>query len=220
MNDLIRFRCTRCNSSLKVAGGKAGSRVACPKCGLELTIPESSAADPGGRSPADEGLRADAAPAYAPEGGTFAVPTGPEPIAAPAPFSAAGAAPPGAGFLNLDLRLDDPPSARNPRAAETKMVLPPTTPSAPAQPQAAATPAVPLPIPAVSAEARPVAIAPTSGETASIRGERGSLRTRDVVMPRAAVVAYSTFAILALLFAFLAGLMIGHFLWSSAPPAA
>jgi len=38
-------------------------------------------------------------------------------------------------------------------------------------------------------------------------------RRRDVVLPRTAAVAWSLFGLLALGFAFTAGLMIGHFLW-------
>jgi uncharacterized integral membrane protein len=38
-------------------------------------------------------------------------------------------------------------------------------------------------------------------------------RPRDVILPRAAVVAWSLFAIVALFLAFVGGLLAGHFLW-------
>lgn len=208
MNDLIRFRCARCNASLKIAGAKAGSRVACPKCGLELVIPETPSPELAGQPIAVEPPRVELIPAGAPEAVAVAVPVAPLLAASPSPEPA----PAGVGFLNLDLRLDDSPTTnRQSRKAEPK--------PAPATPQPAP---APQPQPAASAPVAAVAtpiIAASSGEVAvaPLRSERGSLRTRDVVIPRAAVVGYTTFAILGLFFAFLAGLLIGHFLWTAPP---
>src|SRR5438445_298306 len=36
----IKFRCFRCNQLLGVARSKAGAVVACPKCSVELIVPE------------------------------------------------------------------------------------------------------------------------------------------------------------------------------------
>ncbi len=170
MTDLIRFRCTRCNTSLKVSGAKAGTRVACPKCNLELTIPQQ-----GG------------------DGAVVEVATSAAVIEEPVDL----AAPPGGGFLNLDLRLE-PTTATTQSASAAK-------PSPVAQP---AKPAVPA-----STTTSPSTSTSMSGESGLLRVERPSLRSRDVVLPRTAVVAYSTFALLGLLCAFLTGLLIGHFVW-------
>jgi DNA-directed RNA polymerase subunit RPC12/RpoP len=71
---------------------------------------------------------------------------------------------------------------------------------------------VPLAAPAV--ETPEVVVPSIQLEPPSIAPARGTVsRHRDVVMPRTAVVAWSLFVLLALLAAFAAGLLAGHFLW-------
>lgn len=172
MSELIRFRCTRCNTSLKVSGAKAGTRVACPKCGLELAIPDA----PG----AMEGARVESATRVDPGAGPTVR------VEEAAELAAAGGG--SSGFLNLDLRLDAPPT---PAPAAVPKPAPPKPQSTP----------------------NSASTSTASGDGTVLRSERISLRSRDVVLPRTAAVAYSTFSILGLLFAFLTGLLIGHFLW-------
>ncbi|CAN5908566.1 hypothetical protein BH23PLA1_BH23PLA1_26470 [soil metagenome] len=62
------------------------------------------------------------------------------------------------------------------------------------------------------------------GDTeAKFRGEARPIlpaySRRDVVMPRVAVIAWSLFVILALFLTFIAGLLVGHFLWIPTPSA-
>src|SRR5271165_3351091 len=57
--DLISFRCTSCNQSLKIGADKAGRRIKCTKCGTPLTVPHaevapSDAASAGSQLPAEE----------------------------------------------------------------------------------------------------------------------------------------------------------------------
>jgi hypothetical protein len=172
MTDLIRFRCTRCNTSLKVSGAKVGTRVACPKCGLELTIPDQA-------SQQGETVAMEAAAGARVEG----------------PGEAGDAMGPGLGLLNLDLRLDPSPAVQ-PSATAVKPAPTPATPKAPS--------VVPTPAPPASS---------ASGENLSLRPERMGNRGRDVVLPRTAAVAYTTFSLLGLLFAFFTGLLLGHFVW-------
>jgi len=40
----IRFHCTRCHQLLGIASRKAGSEIACPKCGLSQVVPSEDAA--------------------------------------------------------------------------------------------------------------------------------------------------------------------------------
>src|SRR5262249_25355232 len=42
----IKFRCFRCSQLLGVARSKAGAVVACPKCGVELIVPETEETEP------------------------------------------------------------------------------------------------------------------------------------------------------------------------------
>ena len=41
----IRFRCPMCDGLLSTARRKAGSEVACPKCGFDITVPEADLAE-------------------------------------------------------------------------------------------------------------------------------------------------------------------------------
>ncbi len=70
----------------------------------------------------------------------------------------------------------------------------------------------------------PSELAPGVPEPASVAEQKEperwsgpSYSRRDVVMPRVAVIGWSLFVILALFLAFIAGLLIGHFLWISEP---
>lgn len=204
MSELIRFRCNRCNASLKVSGAKSGAKVACPKCGLELSVPspaavtvEQGAYPQGEESPLAEfvvgspGVRVELAGAES----QLATPTvGADRTSGgfgrgldhvPANINDAPSE-----FLNLALRLEPEP---------TTEVKPASRPSVPV---VTAAPAVG---PGVKTEA--------PSDSQSLRPEKISLRTRDVTLPRTAVVAWTTFALLAQVFALLAGLLVGHFLW-------
>ena len=71
--------------------------------------------------------------------------------------------------------------------------------------------------PAIDATPPPPVVAPRPEELPA-RGElpladRRPRASRDVVLPRLAVLAWSLFVLLALFLAFLAGLFAGHFLW-------
>lgn len=42
--DKLRFRCYQCQALLSASAGRAGSVIACPKCGTELIVPEAAQA--------------------------------------------------------------------------------------------------------------------------------------------------------------------------------
>jgi hypothetical protein len=48
--ETITFRCSSCSQVLKVAADKAGRRVKCARCGVDLTIPAASENKPGAKS--------------------------------------------------------------------------------------------------------------------------------------------------------------------------
>ena len=150
----IKFRCFQCGALLGVARAKAGSVVACPKCGLGLIVPPPAGV-------------VDASPPPVPEAST------------------------GPGPLEVNLA---PPPADDP---------PPTPSTLPFDP--AAGPPVPFRV-------EPI---PVAAEVPSLLADRRAPRSRDLVtLPRAAILAWSLFATLSLALAFVAGMMVGHFLWT------
>src|SRR5579864_792830 len=189
----VMFRCFQCNQVLKTGRAKSGSVVACPKCGVELVVPEPAAkqsvTDMTSRptDPTDL-IRAVVTPKPA-----FEFPDiRPEDIRV-VPGVAASPAPP-------------PPPPRAP--AE-----PPSPPARPApevkldsspEPAPAPTPPGPEPeFPPIHIEPQP--IKPETPSTFSIRANQP--RGRDAVIPHAALVGWSLFGLLALVMAFLAGLL-------------
>ncbi|MBX6313707.1 MAG: hypothetical protein IRY99_12425, partial [Isosphaeraceae bacterium] len=42
----IKFRCFQCSTLLRVSASKAGTVVACPKCSVELIVPDPAAERP------------------------------------------------------------------------------------------------------------------------------------------------------------------------------
>jgi DNA-directed RNA polymerase subunit RPC12/RpoP len=52
---MIRFRCSSCSKLLKVTGGKGGAKVACPKCGHKMLVPQPPGA---AAPPADTSVKA------------------------------------------------------------------------------------------------------------------------------------------------------------------
>ena len=43
---MIRFSCPKCDTSLKSADDKAGTKTTCPRCGERLLVPAASESDP------------------------------------------------------------------------------------------------------------------------------------------------------------------------------
>ncbi|WP_154673841.1 hypothetical protein [Singulisphaera acidiphila] len=191
----LKFRCYQCNQLLGVSRGRIGTVVACPKCRADLIVPDPDEADQGADSfqssrlaeASDEGISLD--------------------------------------FLDIrpeDIRVEPgvtwtPPLAESsPREREPFPSIPPG-PEPPA-PEVASNPSPPINFgglagaaPATPAE--PL-VPPIQVESTRIAETRiVSSRSRDVVLPRSAVATWSLFVLLAQAFAFLAGLLAGHFLW-------
>ena len=73
--------------------------------------------------------------------------------------------------------------------------------------------AEPEPEPEPLIQAPPEPLTPRTARTHHPRSTPALDRRRDVAIPRTALVAWSLFALLALAFAFVAGLLIGHYRW-------
>jgi hypothetical protein len=79
-------------------------------------------------------------------------------------------------------------------------------------------PPLPASVPVTVPEAN-IVVPPISIEPAAIRprADAESRAIRDVVLPASVVLAWSLFVLAAIPMAFVAGLMIGHFIWKSGP---
>ncbi|MGP0068081.1 MAG: hypothetical protein ACLQGP_31350 [Isosphaeraceae bacterium] len=112
-------------------------------------------------------------------------------------------------FSPEDLPLATEKPVRNPSgvgfAVATEMAAPAAT--IPAPPPLPA-PAVDPVLPPIQFEPPPVTLLPPTQE---------ARRISEVTLPASVVVAWSLFVLLAVAMSFIAGLMIGHFLWRTAP---
>jgi hypothetical protein len=230
-DERLKFRCYRCNQLISASPGKAGQVVACPKCKAELQVPrpeaEPAKAGVGGerRGPA----RADAAELPAPPQSPAAESTAPLPsfmaeIAAAIPDDLAALRPEDirveAEFADLVITTQPEPAPEQPPPAP----IPATTPRPADPPIPAAPPAPPAPvppIPEVTAAAAPpadpglgVVLPPIAIEPPSILPPGHVVRpVREVVLQPATVLAWSLMVLMAIPLAFIAGLLVGHFLW-------
>jgi len=206
----IRFRCFECNQLLGVSRSKAGTVVSCPKCAAELIVPVP---EPEPEEP----------PSSVRIGQATMVEV-PPPPAQSSPFSGD----------DLDVAIDFPdirPEDIRVRSGVVPVAPPPIAPRVtvvePARPAI-----VPPPFPEAAraqtiieavtppSPAEEIALGPaiqTAQEplraTAPRRAVAPPPRSRDLVIPRSVVTAWSLFVLLALGMAFLAGLLAGHYVW-------
>jgi hypothetical protein len=222
----IKVRCYRCSQLLAVAASKAGTVVACPKCRAELLIPglESEPRSPQSGSAGAEprSSAGSASPTFA-EGLASLIPPEvaelrPEDLRVEAEFfeslTRAPAAPPSREpFPLLPPSEPEPPrpapvpSSGEPSSASEVLPAPVMFNPMPVE----TPPPIPLVKPALDIppiEVEPPTILPPGTE---IR------RVREVVLPASVVLAWSVFVLAAIAMSFVAGLLIGHFLWKHVP---
>ncbi len=228
----LKFRCYQCNQLLGVPPRRAGSVIACPKCGTELLVPrpetepEPSLAEelargpvPAGRS-RSRGSAADAEPTGSEAGSiaSFMNELGaviPEDLVALRPEDIRVEA----EFADLVVTTDEPtslaakpPSASEPVgfspepiSAETFLAEAPPVSRFSTQPTAEqfsgdAAPATVLP----EIKFEPPSILPANRQAGPVR---------EVLIQPAVLLVWSMIVLLSLPMAFIAGLLIGHFLW-------
>jgi len=195
MADLFRFRCSECQKLLGVSPRKVGKPVNCPSCGTELIVPAPDDTDDAEEATEFDGLGIDLG---------FSSPLDIHPVAPlPSPQPADRPADELEAIAFLARVAESPPIESTSPSAGFDFNLPPD----------------PVDDPESAAEADPEPFVETPPEPLVPRSRRGRRlevavdRRRDVVLPRTAVVAWAMFAILALGFSFVAGLMIGHYRW-------
>ena len=195
----IKFRCVQCNQLLGVSPSKVGSVVSCPRCAVELIVPEADDPSEVPRAPEPEPIpailsslvldRRDPLDELRPE--DIRVEPGlPEPGRArrePRPIEPAPAP-----SLRVRARSRRPRSrlfwCSRPKPWRVRRSRMPPRPDEEVLP-------------------------PIQTEPVAIRPARPTTRARDITLPRSVVTAWSLFVLLALGMAFAAGLLAGHFLW-------
>lgn len=201
-DESLTFRCPQCQKLLRASVKRAGTTVLCPRCQSALIVPghPSDEEAPDGSGPPTFGVD---------PGGLSDEPTLQTMI-------------PGLAFEpeRFSLRSEDSDRGlRVPdRGRERARAEPPAA-------TAAAAPAVdePAPGPAPAPSEEPSSPADEGWDAGPVRIEgHPSLlspdpgaRRDDVVMPRAAVLLWSFAMLLGLVMAFTAGLLAGHFLWTT-----
>jgi len=239
--DHLRFRCYRCNQLLGVSSRKAGTVISCPRCAAELKVPRpeeqtvTADASRSGHGFTTESRAPVSSSAPTSKSGGNALPSFMEEIAAAIPDDLATLRPEDirveAEFVDLIVTTSEgvtPPApaakvpqseplpgdpveveayfAQTPPPAEPPPVvraeLPPVLPPEPRPEEPPVDPAIGAVLPAIKIET-PTLLPPG----------RQLQAVSEVILQPATVLAWSLLVLLALPMAFLAGLLMGHFVW-------
>lgn len=197
----LRFRCYQCNQLLGVSRSKIGATLRCPKCEAELIVPDPdevvenagvATLSPTAQDSADQGIPADLIDIRPEDIRVEPGAARPLPSREPSPSPA----------VEFRLPPDEPPRPQCPEVPEfgpsIAENLAPGVASRPEEPE----PSPEIVVPGLQVGSNRRRLEPTS-----------SVRSRDIVLPRSVVAAWSLFVLIALGLAFLAGLLAGHFLW-------
>ncbi len=210
----IKFRCFRCNQLLGVARSKAGTVVACPKCQVELLVPEPE--DSQGRTPetsstgsTDGGIAFDVLN-IRPEDIRVEPGSSPVPAFLSPPTSVVIELPPASRSAEESvMTVETPWPVAEPTPRPARPEPPPTPPPISLmQPPPAPTRSV-VEVPSLSGiqiDSSPASMRPRLASTPTFR-------SRDLVLPRSIVASWSLLVLFAVAFAFMAGLLAGHYVW-------
>jgi hypothetical protein len=188
MADLFKFRCFQCQKLIGAPPSKFGKVVHCPRCNAELIVPSPENAEPPPEDVDPDAFRPEDLGLNLDEVRVSA--PKPAPPALPEPVG-----PDPIAFLRQVAEVGETPDQ------ETQDEPNPS--ESPNEPNDGAALPEPVAEPLITRRQRRAAsslIEPT-------------VRARDVVLPRTAAVAWAMFGLLALAFAFLSGLAVGHFMW-------
>jgi hypothetical protein len=239
----LKFRCYQCNQLLAAAPAKVGSIVSCPKCKADLLVPApepTERAEPEPRPSAGASSRGGPSLTQAPPKPQPAASTFLDEITAALPAEVADLRPEDlrveAEFFESLTRAPERPQITEPSPAFVPEPAAPfpwpesQTPETAAQPAgdfaSAARPspaALRLETPSLMprlADTPPV-LAQASDDAPPIEIEPPTILPpgreirpiREVVMPASVVLAWSLFGLIGIAASFIAGLMIGHYIW-------
>jgi phage FluMu protein Com len=221
--DRLKFRCYRCNQLLAVQARKAGSIVACPKCKAELEVPRPEA-EPArtGAGGIDKSVASRTAPVERPDNETPSAQPSPLPsfmeqIAAAIPEDLAGLRPEDirveAEFADLVVTTQEPSPAEPAPELRNQGSNPPETSPVTVLPTREVPPSPKESIPTLDAVNATV-LPEINIEPATILPPGREMRpVHEVVLQPATVLAWSLLVLFSLPMAFIAGLLIGHFIW-------
>lgn len=189
MAELFRFRCFNCQKLMGAPASKFGKKAHCPRCGVELIVPIPEDAE-GRDVPEDE---------YEEEN--------PDAV--------------DLGALGMDLAAPPPRKTAATSLRDPGFVEPPTNPiafleTAPATPEEADVDEEgdsPAPDESVVPIDLKTPAAPLTERRTRVIAEDNQNRRRDVILPRTAAIAWAMSSLLGIGFAFVAGMLIGHYLW-------
>jgi phage FluMu protein Com len=190
MAELFKFRCFQCQKLIGAPPSKFGKVVKCPRCEVELIVPS-----PEGEEPPPEPEDPDA---FRPE--EFGIKLETERISQPKPASTGSSVlqpvgPDPIAFLKQVAETPEPESSETPGST-----APEESPNEPNELE-------------VLPELQPEPLVGRGRSRGGVARSEPPPRARDVVLPRTAAVAWSLFGLLGLGFAFISGLLLGHFLW-------
>jgi hypothetical protein len=204
----VLFRCFQCQQVLGTSRAKVGSVVVCPKCKAELIVPEPPTPEPAAtvvdrpsvmRSASTPKLAADLS-AIRPEDIRV------EPGVLTHVTTVTQTSEVESHVTESGVRKSHVTESGVPASAvHTEVDVPPAPVDVPPEP-----PSVEPEFPAIEIKHEPILDAALRMAAAA---RSITPRPRDITLPRAAVVAWSLFALLGLVLAFVAGLLIGHYLW-------
>ncbi len=200
---VIRFRCYRCNKLLGTSPARAGKTTTCPNCKAELIVPEPEDTEKAALAEATRSLVPDLddAPRVVerdrdPDPSPSHDPTFSWEELDTAIFQAPG------GPAPIDLPISFAPPESRPE--------PEPEPSPPADPP----PAPPVVTPATPPPPASVAVPDIAVEVAPIVVDRGRRRRPgEVVLTQSVITSWAAFMLLALGISFIAGVVVGHFVW-------
>lgn len=222
----IKFRCDRCGQLLGVSPARAGRPVKCPKCGAGLMVPAPGDPEPDPSDPEGSTATATATSTEGPKGppssgffdavdldqddlrNLFPVDLGEDREDEESlPFFESDAE----DNPDFEDETDDDDDAIDPEIASTPSPGPPKGPGQGLiieDVEGAGTESISaLLAERAGGDGQSAELEP--GVTATSR----SRASRDVLVPRMALLAWSLFVLIALFLAFVAGLLVGHFVW-------
>jgi hypothetical protein len=192
MAELFKFRCYHCQKLIGTPPSKFGKVVKCPRCEVELIVPspegiepEPEPTDPNTFRPEDFGIKIETERLTEPRSVASSPSTSVLEPVGPDPIA----------FLKQVSEATEPENIDSPEPSDSEEA-PDQEVSSQVLPEPQVEPLIPR----------------TRGRGIASRAE-ALPRARDVVLPRTAAVAWAMFGILGLAFAFIAGLLLGHFLW-------
>jgi phage FluMu protein Com len=199
---VIRFRCYRCNKLLGTSPSRAGKTTTCPNCQAELIVPEPEDNEKSALAEATRSLVPDL------DDAPRVVERDRDPDTSPQHD-------PSFSWEELDTAIFQAPGG--PAPIDLPISFAPPEPSPEPEPEPSDEPPPPSPpVVGPSAPGPAAAVPEITVETAPIVVDRARRRRPgEVVLTQSVITSWAAFMLLALGISFVAGVVVGHFVWKS-----